>query len=198
MPSVTIDGRGHLVGRLASIIAKQLLSGVHVTVVRCEHLQISGSLRRNKLILTTFLEKTTRTNPTRGPFHYAAPSMTLWRTVRGMLPRKTARGQAALNRLKTFDGIPFELEKTKKMVVPEALRVLRLKPTRKFVILGELAGHAGWKARDLLQKITKNKSARIQARKSFTAAAKKLRTKAVAIVDKAHPEDQKFLAKLAM
>ena len=33
---VVIDGRGHLLGRLASIVAKQLLMGQRVIVVRCE------------------------------------------------------------------------------------------------------------------------------------------------------------------
>jgi len=35
---VVIDGRGHLVGRLASKIAKELLNGQRVVVVRCEAL----------------------------------------------------------------------------------------------------------------------------------------------------------------
>lgn len=39
---VVIDGRGHLLGRLASIVAKELLSGQKVVVVRCEELMISG------------------------------------------------------------------------------------------------------------------------------------------------------------
>lgn len=39
---VVIDGRGHLLGRLASIVAKELLSGQKVAVVRCEELMISG------------------------------------------------------------------------------------------------------------------------------------------------------------
>ena len=29
-----------------------------------------------------------------------------WRTVRGMVPYKTARGAAAMDRLKTYDGTP--------------------------------------------------------------------------------------------
>ena len=33
---VVIDGRGHLVGRLASKVAKELLSGQRIVVVRCE------------------------------------------------------------------------------------------------------------------------------------------------------------------
>ena len=33
---LVIDGRGHLLGRLAAIIAKTLLQGQRVVVVRCE------------------------------------------------------------------------------------------------------------------------------------------------------------------
>ncbi|NWZ72716.1 RL13A protein, partial [Acrocephalus arundinaceus] len=49
----------------------------------------------------------------------------------GMLPHKTKRGQAALERLKVFDGIPPPYDKRKRMVVPAALKIIRLKPTRK-------------------------------------------------------------------
>jgi large subunit ribosomal protein L13Ae len=38
-----IDGRDHLVGRLASIVAKELLAGQNVVVVRCDEMVISGS-----------------------------------------------------------------------------------------------------------------------------------------------------------
>lgn len=40
---VVVDGRGHLLGRLASVVAKELLSGQKVVVVRCEEITISGS-----------------------------------------------------------------------------------------------------------------------------------------------------------
>merc|ERR1712100_833879 len=43
---VVIDGRGHLLGRLASIVAKQLLQGQHVVVVRAEGIVISGGIVR--------------------------------------------------------------------------------------------------------------------------------------------------------
>jgi ribosomal protein L13 len=33
---VIIDGRGHLLGRLASVVAKELLNGQRVVVVRCD------------------------------------------------------------------------------------------------------------------------------------------------------------------
>lgn len=50
---VVIDGKGHLLGRLASIIAKQVLSGQKIVVVRCEEVNISGSYFRNKVRLLT-------------------------------------------------------------------------------------------------------------------------------------------------
>ena len=40
---VVIDARDHLMGRLASIVAKELLLGQRVVVVRAEELNISGS-----------------------------------------------------------------------------------------------------------------------------------------------------------
>jgi len=46
---VIIDGRGHLMGRLASIVAKEIISGQRVVVVRAEEINRSGSLFRNKL-----------------------------------------------------------------------------------------------------------------------------------------------------
>lgn len=67
-----------------------------------------------------------------GPFHERAPSRILYRAIRGMVPHKTARGAAALERIKLFEGVPPPYDRKKKMVVPQALRVLRLKPGRKF------------------------------------------------------------------
>lgn len=40
-----IDGKGHLLGRLASIVAQQLLAGKKVVVVRSEQILISGSCK---------------------------------------------------------------------------------------------------------------------------------------------------------
>jgi ribosomal protein uL13 len=43
-----IDGKGHLLGRLASTVAKQLLNGQKIVVVRCEAINISGEFFRAK------------------------------------------------------------------------------------------------------------------------------------------------------
>jgi hypothetical protein len=73
-----------------------------------------------------------------------------WRTIRGMIPHKTARGAAALERLKTFDGVPPPYDHKKRMVVPQALRVLRLKPGRKYCTVGRLGHEFGWKYQDVV------------------------------------------------
>merc|ERR550514_1347247 len=100
-----------------------------------------------------FRRKRHQGNPKKGPFHYRAPSKILWRSVRGMVPYKTARGAAAMDRLKTYDGIPHPYDKKKRMVVPQALKVLRLKPQRKFCKLGTLAAESGWQFRDLVARL---------------------------------------------
>ncbi|KAB1260351.1 60S ribosomal protein L13a [Camelus dromedarius] len=56
-----------------------------------------------------------------------------------MLPHKTKRGQAAPDCPKVSDGILPLYDKKRRMVVPVALKVVRLKPTRKFAYLGRRA-----------------------------------------------------------
>lgn len=69
-----------------------------------------------------------------------------------MIPHKTARGTAALERLKVFEGVPPPYDKKKKMVVPQALRVLRLQPGRKYCTVGRLSHEVGWKYQDVVAK----------------------------------------------
>jgi large subunit ribosomal protein L13Ae len=85
-----------------------------------------------------------------GPFHFRAPSRIFYKTVRGMIPHKTARGAAALERLKVFEGVPPPYDKQKRVVVPQALRVLRLKPGRKYCTVGRLSHEVGWKYQDVV------------------------------------------------
>lgn len=107
----------------------------------------------NTVNYQAFLRKQTRFNATRGgPWHYRAPSKMFWRTVRGMIPHKTARGAAAMERLKTFEGIPPPYDHKKRMVVPQALRVLRLKPGRKYCTVGRLGHEFGWKYQDVVSR----------------------------------------------
>ena len=69
-----------------------------------------------------------------------------------MIPHKTARGAAAMERLKVFEGVPGPYDKKKRMVVPQALRVLRLKPGRKYCTVGRLSHEVGWKYKDVVER----------------------------------------------
>merc|ERR1711967_10616 len=131
---VVIDARGHLMGRLASFVAKEALNGQKVVVVRCEELVISGSFIRNKLKLLMKSVKRMNTNPKKGPFHHRSPADMFLRVMRGMLPHKQYRGSAAFQRV----------------VAPDALRIQRLRPGRKFSCLGKLASDLGWGYSDVV------------------------------------------------
>jgi len=181
---VIVDCYGHLLGRLASIVAKELLNGQKVVLVRAEELNISGSLFRNKDKFARFLRKRTATNPTRGHWHMRSPSKILWRVIRGMIPHKTQRGKAALERLKIFEGIPHPYNRLKRQVIPAAFKNLRLRPGRRFCKLGDLATHSGWKHQTLVEKLEKKRKISSAAYYKTKKELNKLRLKAVKNVDK--------------
>merc|ERR1712152_58296 len=133
-------------GRLASIVAKFILNGNKVVVVRCEGINMSGNFYRNKLKYLKFLRLRCNVKPSRGPFHFRAPGKIFWRTVRGMVPHKTERGKAAM----------------KRMVIPAALKVLRLKPGRKFCSLGRLSHDVGWKYQDVIETLEAKRKVKAQ------------------------------------
>mmetsp|Transcript_4434 Transcript_4434/g.7362 ORF Transcript_4434/g.7362 Transcript_4434/m.7362 type:complete len:199 (+) Transcript_4434:1-597(+) len=181
--TVVVDARAHMMGRLASVVAKQILNGSQVVLVRCEEMSVSGGLVRQKAKYERFLRKAMNTNPTRGPFHFRAPSRIFFRTLRGMVPHKTKRGAAALERLKCFDGVPAPYDKVKRMVVPDALQSLRLQTGHRFCKLGDLAASVGWNHSATLKELEAKRKIKSAA---FYVAKKKLvalRAKAVAQVE---------------
>lgn len=175
---IVVDGRGHVFGRLASIVAKELLSGQKVVVVRAEEIVISGSLVRNKVKYAQFLKKRHNTNPARGPYHFKSPARMFWRTVRGMVPQKTERGQLALARLSCFEGIPAPYDIQKRMVVPGALSVIRKRPGRTFCVLGRLASEVGWKHRELVARLESQRKVKSEAFYQQKKALRALKAKA--------------------
>ena len=187
---VVVDGRGHLLGRLASVVAKELLNGQRVVVVRCEELAISGKFIRNKNKYLMFLRKRHASNPKRcGPWHYRSPSRIFWRTVRGMLPHKTARGAAALQRLQTFDGVPPPYDHVKRQVVPAALRVLRLRPDRKWTRLGRLSAEVGWKQAAVVERLEEKRKGISKQHYERKKAAARLRAQAETRADAQMPPE---------
>eukprot|EP01027_Heterolobosea_sp_BB2_P021140 GEZU01030288.1.p1 GENE.GEZU01030288.1~~GEZU01030288.1.p1 ORF type:complete len:201 (+),score=85.64 GEZU01030288.1:81-683(+) len=186
---VIIDCKGHLMGRLASVVAKQLLKGgVKIYCVRTEELNISGHHIRNKIKYHRFLAKRMNTNPRRGPFHHRSPSAIFFRTVRGMIPYKTSRGKEALDKLKCYEGIPPKFAIKKRVCVPAALRVTHLRPDRKYTILGELAADVGWKYANVVKHLeAKRKRLAAKYWKKKQASIKLLRQAKKNVQDKIAP-----------
>merc|ERR1712113_659928 len=79
------------------------------------------------------------------------------------IPHKTARGAAALDRLKSFEGIPHPYDRKKRMVIPHCLKVLRLRPERRFCKLGDLSHSYGWKHQELLQRLESQRKVKSSA-----------------------------------
>uniref|UniRef100_A0A7N0V5C1 60S ribosomal protein L13a n=1 Tax=Kalanchoe fedtschenkoi TaxID=63787 RepID=A0A7N0V5C1_KALFE len=175
---VVVDGRNHMLGRLSSVIAKELLNGQRVSVVRCEDICLSGGLVRQKMKYLRFLRKRMNTKPSHGPIHYRAPSRILWRTIRGMIPHKTKRGAAALARLEVIDGVPNPYDKIKKMVIPDALKVLRLQAGHKYCLLGRLSTEVGWNAHETIKELEKKRKVEGQIVYERKKQMNKLRLKA--------------------
>jgi large subunit ribosomal protein L13Ae len=80
-----------------------------------------------------------------------------------MVPHKSARGAAALKRLELFEGVPPSQDKVKKVVVPAALRVLRLKPGRKYCVLKRLSTEVGWAHKDVVDRLEEKRKVKGKA-----------------------------------
>ncbi|EZG44862.1 60S ribosomal protein L13a [Gregarina niphandrodes] len=189
---IVIDGKSHLVGRLAATIAKQALAGAEITVVRCEELHISGPLYRNRRKFMEFMNLRSNSNPRKhSHIHYRSPALMFKRVCRGMLPHKTARGTSALARIHTFEGCPTKLEKAKKVCVPDALKNIRIMNTMPTTRLGDLATSVGWRYASNVEHLeTKRKAAgeTYWVKKQETQA--EFRAKREAVVNNA-PQDIK-------
>jgi len=191
-----VDARHHMLGRLASILAKELLHGQRLVVVRCEEICMSGGLVRQKMKYLRFLRKRMNTKPSHGPIHFRAPSRILWRTIRGMIPHKTKRGAAALARLRAFEGVPPPYDRKKRMVIPDALKVLRLQPGHKYCLLGRLSKEVGWHHYDTITELEGKRKAKAQVSYERRKQLAKLRSKAVELAEKQLAPEMELLASI--
>ncbi|HOQ65710.1 MAG TPA: 50S ribosomal protein L13 [Methanosarcina thermophila] len=136
-----IDANGLILGRLASTVAKQLLSGDdEIYIVNAEKTVISGS---RATTLKDYREARERGSKEFGPYFPKRPDRILKRTVRGMLPYKRARGRDAMSRLKVYVGVPPELKDAEKITIPDA--DMRRLSSSKYIELGEVSRKMGSK-----------------------------------------------------
>ncbi len=138
-----IDASGHVLGRLASVIAKRLLNGEKIVVVNAEKAIITGD---RDMVFKRYKEKYDRGSKEKGPYFPRHPEKIFKRTVRGMLPWKTKRGREAFRRLRVFMGVPRELE-GKEFEKVEAALFERVCKTDKYVYLEEVSRYLGFEVR---------------------------------------------------
>ncbi|EGF99464.1 uncharacterized protein MELLADRAFT_57840 [Melampsora larici-populina 98AG31] len=127
-----------------------------------------------------------------GPFHHRAPSRILYKAIRGMTPHKTARGAAALQRIKLYEGMPPPYDRKKKMVIPNALRVLRLKPGRKWCTIKRLSHEYGWGYKDVVDTLEAKRKVKAQAFHERKVALLKARNQVIS--SSAAPVQEKLAA----
>ena len=105
-----INAKGLIMGRLASKVAKDLLSGETIAVVNVSDVVISGTLEQEVVRLNSLKHQKRKTNPEHSPKYPRVPHMMFKRIVRGMLPKKSSRGREALHRLRAYPGIPANVD----------------------------------------------------------------------------------------
>ena len=137
-----------ILGRLASIVAKQLISAkkagedTRVIIVNAEKAIVSG---KRTSVLSDYRAKYELNHARKGPFFPRMPDQILKRTVRGMLPyQKNSSGRGALKALRVEIGTPSDLSGD----LPDgcewgdATKIERPLPER-FVRLGEISKELG-------------------------------------------------------
>ena len=112
-----IDASGLILGRLASVVAKRLLSGESIVIVNAEKATMSGRRLSRVKEARAFLEIG---HPGKGPFHPRRPDQIVRRTIRGMLPHQQPKGLMAFKRLRVFLGVPADLKNATFQTVPAA------------------------------------------------------------------------------
>merc|ERR1712080_662332 len=107
-------------------------------------------------------------------------------------PPQDARGAAALERLKVFEGVPPPYDRKKKVVVPSALRVLRLKPGRKYCTIKRISHEFGWSYRDVVDRLEEKRKVKAAAFHERKVATQKAQVAALKAATNAAPITEKL------
>ncbi|EOB15331.1 60S ribosomal protein L13a [Nosema bombycis CQ1] len=164
-----VDASEHVMGKLASKVAKLLLEGHKITVLNCEKVILTGSLKSRLAMFKSFLNKRCRVNPRRGPFHHILPSMRFYRTVRGMIPYKSYKGKTAISNLAVHEGIPVEFTNQERHVFPRCLHKFTCTPLHKNIKLQDVLTRNGWKHLEAVDSMTEKV---LNAEKEFNESQK--------------------------
>ena len=139
---IIINGEGHILGRLASVVSKNLLEGEEVVVLNAEKIMITGNKDWAYAKYKQRVDRASISNPRDlGPKYPRRPDDIFRRTVRGMLPFKKSKGRTAFKGLKAYVGVPEEFENVEADMIPEA----EYNDIKKGIELGEVSKLLGAK-----------------------------------------------------
>ena len=126
-----IDGKGTVLGRLASFAAKEAIRGEEIVVLNCEQIIITGN---KKNIKENFQKKREKIGSgQKGPKHSRLNNRIVKRTIRGMLPNhRKGRGKEIFKKIKCYVGVPKEFQDSEKIK-------LKLKSKNKFIMIKEIS-----------------------------------------------------------
>lgn len=110
---IVFDAQKKILGRVASIAAKNLLEGKKVVIINAGEAVITG--RRNFLIkkYKTRMSLQNKANPEHSPYWSKRPDMLVKRVIRGMLPYRRPRGKVAYKNLLVFTEVPEQFANVK-------------------------------------------------------------------------------------
>ena len=129
-----IDGKGCILGRVASAVAERALAGETIALVNAEQMIVTGD---EDDVVARYKQRTDLGSD-RGPMYPKRPDGIVKRAIRGMLPPTRPRGREALERIRVYVGNPYDEEGE----VIEGTTLDRLSNIR-FVELGEVSEHLG-------------------------------------------------------
>ncbi len=134
-----IDGSEHILGRLATHVAKDLLNGEQIVIVNAENIVITG---RKEQILEDYKQRRDRGvkgRNRRGPYYPRMPDRMVKRSIRGMLPYQQPKGRTAFKKLKVYIGVPLGMDTANIIKIDDALD----RGATKKVLLGEVSKWLG-------------------------------------------------------
>lgn len=128
---IIIDGKGSILGRVASYASKQALKGEEIIILNSEDLIISGN---KNFIREEFHKKRSRVgHGQRGPKHSKTIVGIVKRAIRGMVPNyREGRGREAFKRIKCYIGIPKEFE-NKRTITFEREKPIKFAKVQEFI-----------------------------------------------------------------
>lgn len=126
MGKIIYDGEGCVFGRLASVVAKDLLKGNSVDVINCGEIIVSGD---KKLFAKKILAKRKMGSggSLKGPKYPRVADRLVKRMIRGMLPWDRAKGREAFKKLRCYVG-------NRKEDGAEVIKLNHKKPMKYFTI----------------------------------------------------------------